>query len=356
MSQGRSGAGVPLDKVPAAAKKISSTSVAPITVSDRTCMLVFGIEWRVLRAWLDEQGIPYSRIGRRPVVRVAAVVAALEGEARYDENEIVRRAAWAQDERRRRRHAALADDSSPKNDQLYRPVSADDPGDPRARGVIRQHGVREPLVVSADNWLLSGHRRRVASEVAGLGLVPVRVERVRRDEDPDHFVRLLREYNRQRVKGFDEKLREAVIDADPRNAVASWSSIGGGGRKPDMSRFRLGRVEGEVKSVRRTPMANAIKAIVDELKDYWPLTVRQIDYALLNNPPLRHASKPDSGYVNDKDSYKSADELSVRMRLTDPSHWAHVPMEAIGDETRPVTTWEVHADVGSFVRRESAAS
>jgi hypothetical protein len=38
---------------------------------------------------------------------------------------------------------------------------------------------------------------------------------------------------------------------------------------------------------------------------YWPLTVRQVHYLLLNDPPLRHDKKPGSVYVNDKASYKT---------------------------------------------------
>lgn len=80
-----------------AAEKNPSTplpAVAAVTVSDRTCVAIFGIEWRTLRAWLDENGVPIRRIGRRPVVRIADVLAALEGDApAWNEDEIVARAA-----------------------------------------------------------------------------------------------------------------------------------------------------------------------------------------------------------------------------------------------------------------------
>ena len=51
---------------------------------------------------------------------------------------------------------------APENEQLYRPVS---PGDPDVRALaesIRQHGVKEPLVISLDHYIISGHRRCVA--------------------------------------------------------------------------------------------------------------------------------------------------------------------------------------------------
>src|SRR5262245_41957632 len=36
----------------------------------------------------------------------------------------------------------------------------------------------------------------------------------------------------------------------------------------------------------------AVLVVLAERRDFWPLTARQIHYALLNNPPLIHASKP----------------------------------------------------------------
>jgi hypothetical protein len=52
--------------------------LAAVTVSDRTCEAVFGVPWRSLRQFLLQRGISYQRIGRRPVVRVDAVLMELE--------------------------------------------------------------------------------------------------------------------------------------------------------------------------------------------------------------------------------------------------------------------------------------
>src|SRR5438105_2301469 len=52
---------------------------------------------------------------------------------------------------------------SPKNNKLYRPI---DPTDSEIQALaesIREHGVKEPLVVSRDYFILSGHRRFAAS-------------------------------------------------------------------------------------------------------------------------------------------------------------------------------------------------
>jgi hypothetical protein len=48
----------------------------------------------------------------------------------------------------------------------------------------------------------------------------------------------------------------------------------------------------------KAPLLAAVQNIVEVNRKYWPLSVRQIHYRLLNDPPLCHSSKPDSVYVN----------------------------------------------------------
>lgn len=52
-------------------------AVAPVTVTDRTCAAVLGLEPRVFRAWLMAANVPHAHIGRRVVARVDDVLAAL---------------------------------------------------------------------------------------------------------------------------------------------------------------------------------------------------------------------------------------------------------------------------------------
>ena len=77
------------------------------------------------------------------------------------------------------------------------------------------------------------------------------------------------------------------------------------------------------------------------------MSLRQIHYALLNDPPLCHASKPKSHYRNDRQSYAKLSDLLIRARLE-----GHAPLNAIDDETRRITLWDVHPETTSFVRRE----
>src|SRR5690349_4959796 len=85
---------------------------------------------------------------------------------------------------------------SPENDRLYRPIDPNAPDIQALAQSIRERGVMEPLVITLDGYILSGHRRFAAAKVAGLTDVPVRVVSIRRSVNIDAFVRELREYNR----------------------------------------------------------------------------------------------------------------------------------------------------------------
>ena len=95
------------------------------------------------------------------------------------------------------------------------------------------------------------------------------------------------------------------------------------------------------------PFLRAIKTILNKRCEFWPLSDRQIRYALLNDPPLIHASKPQSHYANTFQSYKALIDLLTRARLV-----GDIPMDCIADETRPVTTWRVHRCAQDYIRKE----
>ena len=224
---------------------------------------------------------------------------------------------------------------SPENDHIYRPI---DPSCPDLRALassIRKNGVLDPIVVTRDGWILSGHRRHAAAKLAGLKTIPARIDAISRLDDRDRFVAKLREFNRQREKSLDEKLREELVSVDP--DVAYQSLIEERKARSDISAPSL-EIEGVKRRCRiskaKRPFLDAVLEVISDRKDYWPLSARQIHYALLNNPPLRHASKPDSRYVNDNASYKSLIDLLTRTRLE-----GEIPMEVVSDDTRPVTTW-----------------
>lgn len=241
---------------------------------------------------------------------------------------------------------------SPENDRLYKPIDPEDPDIAALAESIARYGVKEPLVITRDGWILSGHRRYAAAVLAGLGCVPRRIEPLRRTDDLDRFVRLLREYNRQRSKSLDEQLREEVVSLDP--DAAYQTLLEHRRQKSDKSDFSTLAAIAMSETRRRKsisrakePMLAAVQRIIAERVNFWPLSDRSVHYALLNDPPLRHAAKPDSAYANDRASYQDLTDLLTRARLA-----GHIPWEAIADETRPVVAWQADPNVGVCLRRE----
>jgi hypothetical protein len=236
---------------------------------------------------------------------------------------------------------------SPENDKLYRPADSRDSDIRSLSESIRDRGILEPLVITTDNYILSGHRRYAAARMAGPREAPCRRISILRS-DP-RFVPLLREFNRQRPKTIDEVLREEIVSSDPDQAYQALRQYRQ--RAARIDDVTTGVISGEKVraqiSAAKEPFLSAIESIADRLRPFWPLSDRQFHYQLLNDPPRIHASKPGSVYRNDLRSYKSLCELLTRARLT-----ARIPFAAIHDPTRTVTTWNVHNSPGSFIRRE----
>lgn len=235
---------------------------------------------------------------------------------------------------------------APENDKLYRRINADDPQTRELVASIKQLGILDPLVVTEDGFILSGHRRHFAARRAGLKSLPCRTAPIRRRDNIDYFVKLLREFNRQRIKTADERLREVLVDVSQEDAYERLVSDRMEKGNVDVESIDLGEPKRRAKiSEAKTPFLEAIKAVVEDRKEFWPLSARQIHYALLNDPPLRHASKPKSRYANDHESYKSLIDLLTRARLA-----GLISFQAINDETRPVTIWKVYGEVGQFMK------
>jgi ParB-like chromosome segregation protein Spo0J len=102
---------------------------------------------------------------------------------------------------------------SPANELLYRPVLVNDPEIRALAASIKEFGLQEPIVVTRDHFILSGHRRHAACKLLNMQVVKCRIHDIY-SSSPEFEV-LLRECNRQRVKSFDEIVRETVIDFNP---------------------------------------------------------------------------------------------------------------------------------------------
>jgi hypothetical protein len=239
---------------------------------------------------------------------------------------------------------------SPENTKLYRPPSRDDPAIIELANDIKANGVRQPLVISADWYIISGHSRRYAAIVAGLREVPCirRLDIVRGDkaQASDGYIQELRRHNLQRVKTSDEVLRETLVDVNPDVAYEALTSYRKRKAKVKAKTIDLGEIRQRKEiSQAREPMLRACQEIINEMQEFLPLDVRQIHYQLINRPPLRHASKPSSMYRNDKPSYWVLCDLLTRAR-----HEGYVDYDDIDDPSRVVTVWETYTSLGCYYR------
>lgn len=234
------------------------------------------------------------------------------------------------------------------NDQLYDPIDESDPSFQALVESIREHGVLEPIVVSGDGYILSGHRRHASAHVLGLPRIPVRVRHdVSFLRDEDEFLRLLASYNRQRVKTATEQLREEVVlmSDDSVSQVRRFrrdaAAIGNEGVMQLRGRKRRSAIRDKME------LRDAIIKVIHDEKRNWPLSDRAVHYRLLNFRGLVRNDKTRVPYENTAAAYDDVTNMLTRLRLD-----GSIPFDAIADETRPVVVWDTHRCVGDFVRRE----
>src|SRR5260221_4371741 len=199
------------------------------------------------------------------------------------------------------------------NSKVYRPVSLNDPTIQELANSIRKHGIREPLVITKEGDILSGHRRHAAAKLAGLTEAPCRIVNISRD-DPE-FLHLLVKHNKHRVKSLDELMREAVINTSREQAYRQLIHHRDA-KMLSVVPFDLHQIE--IRSERsrcaisaaKKPFLDAIQKIINDNRDWWPLSDRQIHYLLVSdNQLLIDAAQPGSIYSNNKKSYKALVEL-----------------------------------------------
>jgi ParB-like nuclease family protein len=241
---------------------------------------------------------------------------------------------------------------APEND-IYSAIAWDDPEIRELARSIKEHGIQEPILISRDGYIISGHRRRMAARLAELEQVPVRVHPISRADDHDAFVKLLVEMNTQRIKSASELLHESLVKIDPKEAHQKIINERKG-QDETRGAHNLTAVYPSSNGARcaisraKNPFLVAVRMILDEQRDYWPLSDRQIHYRLLGpDAPLTHASKRGSKYVNNKGSYRSLTDLLTRGRID-----GLIPWEAIEDVTRPVSTNKAFGSTAHFFRQE----
>ena len=235
-----------------------------------------------------------------------------------------------------------------ENDLLYEPYGIANADDASLTISIHNHGIQEPLTVSADGFLLSGHRRFAAAKHLGLESVPVRrVATVFAELSGAEKLTLLRSHNQQRDKSPGERIREQLLEINPDEAYATLRRRRAMQHRMERSNVDLGAIKTRAR-ITTMQFLESVQRVIQESAEYWPLTVRRVHYLLLNDPPLRHDKKPDSRYENDKASYQALANLLIRARLT-----GDVSLQAIEDITRPIQLGGGFATLQEFVGAET---
>ncbi len=239
------------------------------------------------------------------------------------------------------------------NDAVYKPVS---PGDPMIRALARdieERGLLEPIVATIDDVIVSGHRRRAGCAVANLQTVPVR--RINILSTDPRFESYLIAFNNQRVKSAQEAIREELVRTSPGDAhntllahrktesAKAHKRVSNSGLrvlKPDAAARRAAI------SDEKRPMLDAAVGVVEQYREFWPLTLRQIHYRLLTRDVFRN-TKTKLKYDNTDKSYKDLSDLLGRARLS-----GLVPWESMHDPTRPRTAWRQWENVAEYTRQQ----
>ncbi|MDA1054298.1 MAG: ParB N-terminal domain-containing protein, partial [Planctomycetota bacterium] len=231
---------------------------------------------------------------------------------------------------------------------LYDPIRDDDPEFVSFVADIAKNGVLVPLESTADGFVVSGHRRLAAAKKLKLKTVPVRViPDLRYCDDPERVVKLLVSYNSQRIKATNTMVREGIVamNCKTRQAVRRYRR-----NKSQVTSSEAIELRGKKTRSRITEkisLMNAIREIVYEHEDEWPLSDRRVNYLLLNIRGLLRNDVLKSPFENNEKCYKDVCDMITRMRLN-----GMIPFDSIGDETRPVVQWDTHRSVRTFVDRE----
>jgi hypothetical protein len=250
----------------------------------------------------------------------------------------------------RKRTASLK--PSPENASLYRDPSDDTDIDDLAES-IRKNGLLESPIITRDNYIVSGHRRHAALLFIGREWVTCRVLPVRRDAmTADDYIALLREHNRQRNKTVAEQVREELVDIDPdaahRNLREMRDRSVFADEHNDVEALEIegAKTRCEISGQKADHVKHVEQVVFRDRRQYWPLSIRAVHYALLNYSFLRNIPRK-LAYRNDDQSYQATSDLITRLRLT-----GGIPWEAFDDGTRPLKEFRAFQDVRQFVRQE----
>jgi len=235
---------------------------------------------------------------------------------------------------------------SEKNSHFYNPAREDRVIE--LAKLLRRHGQLEPIVVSNDNVIVSGHTRYKAKLHLNGKLIKIRRADVWEDEP--EFVKLLLAFNSTRDKTKQEKMREVTANIDPEVYIRQVEAKRLG--DDDDDNIDLEKVQGSLKANRSLRSDNykelqeAVIDFLERMKPYRPMTLRHIHYDLLNTAPLV-SKKTGRNYGNNQGDYKILSDVVTKMRIN-----GFIPFEWMTDHERKFVTNRGYESVSYYIEAE----
>jgi hypothetical protein len=239
---------------------------------------------------------------------------------------------------------------TPENWSLYRKPTEADEEWMRLRESIASGGMNTPIILSADYYVISGHRRLLAARAEGVLAVPVIVQRdvVMEQLASLERVKLLANHNRgNRVKTAAEAFMEEVAQIDPEEAIRE-------AQERKAQHFTKAKSCGEevevIGKIRRTDPTNSRKdfldAVLDIIRTYRnnmgdvAISSRHIHYQLLAKK-VRTSNYKNAGIYGEQKYNSKSEPVGDRGEgllsklLCDARSAGIIPNDWIDDTTRP---------------------
>jgi len=181
---------------------------------------------------------------------------------------------------------------SPENIELYGEIKHDGQMTALIES-IKDHGLGEPVLVTADGYIVSGHRRYFAVRKLGWKEVPVIVRKDVNREGNRQYHKLLVAFNPQRVKTVGTVLMESLLrDTPSSDAYAALRDRSDAAEAIDVQFMGVAGSKGvNAITEKKLLFLEAVQRVVNDLERYWPVSIRQVHYRLLNDPPLTSVPK-----------------------------------------------------------------
>ena len=254
---------------------------------------------------------------------------------------------------------------TPENWTIYRKPDSNDAAWLELAASVNLHGILQPLEVSADSYIISGHRRWRAAVGNELSRVPVIVDQtvtMATMSSADRVALLIERNRGTRVKTDLELYLEAAAAVDPdaavERAIARKAQVF---TKVKTSALHEVETTGTIRRTnpqkQRAALLDAVLQIIERLRvgGFLPTSARHIHYQLL--PMKVRTSAGRAGYIygtqkpskpGQKETTQRSDKLLSKL-LCDARSEGLIDNDAINDETRQAFTFAFHGNSGAYV-------